>query len=40
MRGMRIPYRILFGKHDGKRPCGTPRRIWDVNIIKEFKEIG
>jgi hypothetical protein len=34
MKGMRNSYEILFGKPEGKRPLGRPRRRWD------HKEIG
>jgi hypothetical protein len=26
--GRRGLYRVLVGKHEGKRPLGRPRRIW------------
>jgi len=25
-------YRVLVGKHEGKRPFGRPRRRWEYNI--------
>ena len=25
-------YRVLMGKHEGKRPLGRPRRRWEDNI--------
>jgi hypothetical protein len=25
-------YRVLLGKHEGKRPLGRPRRRWEDNI--------
>jgi len=25
-------YRVLVGKHEGKRPLGRPRRRWEDNI--------
>jgi hypothetical protein len=25
-------YRVLVGKHEGKRPLGRPRRRWEGNI--------
>ena len=28
----RIVFKILTGKHTGKRPFGRPRHIWDFNI--------
>jgi hypothetical protein len=30
----------LFGKPEGKRPLGKPRRRWEVNIKMNLKEIG
>jgi hypothetical protein len=30
MEEMRNAYNILFGKHEGKRPLGRPRRRWEV----------
>jgi len=32
--------RVLVGKHEGKRPFGRPRHIWDDNIKMDIKEIG
>jgi hypothetical protein len=32
-------YRVLMGKHEGKRPLGRPRRRWKDNIIY-LKEVG
>ena len=26
-------HRVLVGKPEGKRPLGTPRRRWEINII-------
>jgi hypothetical protein len=36
----RNAYRILFGKAEGKRPLGTPRRtcIWVNNIKMALRE--
>jgi hypothetical protein len=31
-------YRILVGKHDGKRPPRKPRRRWEDNIKEDFKK--
>jgi hypothetical protein len=31
--------RVLFGKHDGKRPLGRPRRGWD-NIKMNLQVVG
>ena len=33
-------FKILTGKHTGKRPLGRPRRRWEDNIRMYFKEIG
>jgi len=32
-------YRVLVGKHEGKRPLGTPR-LWEDNIKMDFQEVG
>jgi hypothetical protein len=32
-------YRILVGKPEGKRPLGTPRRRWVVNIKTDLTEV-
>jgi hypothetical protein len=40
MRKMRIAYRILVGKPEGKRPLGRPRRRWVDNIKMDLTEIG
>jgi hypothetical protein len=32
--------RILVGKPEGKRPLGTPRRMWEDNIKIDLREIG
>jgi hypothetical protein len=39
MEQMRIAYRILVGKHEGKRPFGRPRPRWE-DIRRELREIG
>jgi hypothetical protein len=36
----RIVYRILFGRPEGKRPLGRPRRRWEDNIKLDIGEIG
>jgi hypothetical protein len=36
-RGM---YRVLVGKHEGKRPLGRPRRRWEDNIKADLQEVG
>jgi len=33
-------YRILVGKHEGKRPLGRDRRRWDSIIKMDLKEVG
>ena len=33
-------YRVLGGKHEGKRPLGKPRRRWDDNIKIDLQEVG
>jgi hypothetical protein len=40
MGEMRNAYKILFGKSEGKRPLGRPRRRWEDNITMDFREIG
>jgi hypothetical protein len=32
MGEMRNAYKILDGKHEGKRPLGRPRRRWENDI--------
>jgi hypothetical protein len=36
----RNAYRLLAGKPEGKRPLGTPRRMWVDNIKMELGEVG
>jgi hypothetical protein len=36
-RGM---YRVLVGKHEGKRPLGRPRCRWEDNIKMDLQEVG
>ena len=31
----RIAFKLLIGKHTGKRPLGRPRRGWEDNIRME-----
>jgi hypothetical protein len=38
--GERNLYKILVGKHEGKRPFGRPRHIWEDNIRIDLKKIG
>ena len=33
-------YRVLAGKHEGKRPLGRPRRRWKNNIKMDIQEVG
>jgi len=33
-------YRVLVGKHEGKRPLGRPRRRWEENIILQKWGVG
>jgi hypothetical protein len=34
----RSAYRILLGKHEGKRQLGRPRRIWESkNILNKYE---
>jgi hypothetical protein len=33
-------YRVLFGRPEGKRPLGRPRRMWEDNIKMYLGEIG
>jgi hypothetical protein len=35
--GERNAYRILVGKHEGKRPLGRPRLRWVDNIKLDFR---
>ena len=32
-------YRILVGKHEGKRPPGRPRRRWEDNIKMGLQQV-
>jgi hypothetical protein len=32
-------YRVLVGKHEGKRPLGRPRRRWDDNIKMDLQKV-
>jgi hypothetical protein len=32
-------YRVLVGKHEGKRPLGRPRRRWEDNIKLDLYEV-
>jgi len=33
-------YRVLVGKHEGKRPLGRLRRRWEDNINMDLTEMG
>jgi len=33
-------YRVLVGKHEGKRPLVRPRRRWEDNIKVDLQELG
>jgi hypothetical protein len=33
-------YKVLVGKHEGKRPLGRPRRRWEDGIRMDVREIG
>ena len=33
-------HRVLMGKPEGRRPFGRPRRRWEDNIKKDFREVG
>jgi hypothetical protein len=37
---MRTEYKILFGKPEGNRPLGIPRRNWKYNIRMDLRKIG
>jgi len=40
MGEVRNGYKIMVGKHEGKRPCRRPRYIWEDNIRRDLREIG
>ena len=33
------PYRILVGKHEGRRPLGRPSRRWEDKIKIDLREV-
>jgi hypothetical protein len=33
-------YRLLVGKHEGKRSLGRPRRRWEDGMRMDLREIG
>jgi hypothetical protein len=39
MVARRGAYRVLIGKHEGKRPLGRPSLRWEDNIKIDFREI-
>ena len=39
MEESRSAFKILTGKHTGKRPLGRPRRRWEDNIRMDLEEI-
>jgi hypothetical protein len=39
-RVLKIAYRVLVGRPEGKRPLGRPRRRWEDNIKLDLGEIG
>jgi len=36
----RSVYRVLMGKHEGKRSLERPRRRWEDNIKMDIQEVG
>jgi len=36
----RSVYRVLVGKHEGKRSLGRPRRRWEDNNKMDFQKVG
>ena len=40
MEQSRNAYRVLVGKHEGKRPLGRPRHRWEDNIKMDLREVG
>jgi hypothetical protein len=37
--GEKSAYRILIGKHEGKRPLGRSRCTWEDNIKMHLREV-
>ena len=33
-------HKVLFGKPEGKKPLGRPRRRWEDNIKLDLQEVG
>jgi hypothetical protein len=40
MGSRRAAYRVLLGRHEGKRPLGRLGRRWDSNIKMNLQEVG
>jgi hypothetical protein len=40
MGDRRGAYRVLVGRHEGKRLLGRPRRRWEDNIKVAHQEVG
>jgi len=40
MEKMKVVYRVLVGKPEGKRPLGRPRLRWENNIKMDLQEEG
>jgi len=40
MGEVRVVYRVLVGKPEGRRPLGRPRRRWADNIRTDLQEVG
>ena len=40
MGEVRVVYRVLVGKSEGKRPLGRPTRRWEDNIKTDLQEVG
>jgi hypothetical protein len=40
MREIRNAYNIFFGKTEGKRPFGTPKRKREDNVRMDLREMG
>jgi len=40
MGDKRGAYRVLMGKHEGKRPLGRPRPRWEGDIKMDIQELG
>jgi hypothetical protein len=36
----RVSYRILMGRHEGRRPLGRPNNRWEDNIKMGLQEVG